>query len=319
MDFQQCLLYTKSENCQYNLLFSKKIRQTKNPFKKGDFKMKVATGAAGLIPGGSFEEQFARAREIGYDCVELWLWAEGDTSSTLTLDSTEEDYARIRSLIEKYGVGVESVASGAYWSVGAFGSSDPARSAEAVKILRKQLEAAKAIGADTILVVTNLDPDTEYMDSIELTVKLFRDMKEEIHEAGINIGLENVWNRFFTSPLDVIYVLEKIDDPLVGLYFDIGNMVAFSEPEYWITTLGKYIKKVHIKDFKRNKGYNSGGTFCGLFEGDVDFKKCMPLLKKAGYNGVITAEVGKTDPDITHEEYAVNLYNAMRKIANMAK
>ncbi|MBR5459605.1 MAG: sugar phosphate isomerase/epimerase [Clostridia bacterium] len=281
--------------------------------------MKIATGAAGLVPGGTFEEQFAKASEVGYDCVELWLWANGDTNGTLTLESTEEDYAKIRSLIKKYGVGVESIASGAYWSVGAFGSSDPAKSAEAVKILRKQLEAAKAIGADSILVVTNLDPDTEYMESVELTIKLFRDMREEIEETGVGIGLENVWNRFFMSPLDVIYVLEKIDNPLVGLYFDIGNMVAFSEPEYWITTLGKYIKKVHIKDFKRNKGYNSGGTFCGLFDGDVDFKKCMPLLKRAGYDGVITAEVGKTDPDITHEEHVEKLCRDMRKIANMAK
>ena len=281
--------------------------------------MKVATGGQGLVKDGTLRQQFAKAAELGYDAIELWVALAGDSNKVLNLDSKEEDYANIRSLIKEFGVEVRSVASGAYWGVGAFGSSDPSKSADAIRILRKQIEAARAIGADTILVVTNLDKDTEYMQSIELTIKIFREMEEEIKEAGINIGLENVWNRFFMSPLDVKYVLDKIDNPLVGLYFDIGNMVAFSEPEYWITSLGSYIKKVHIKDFKRNNGYNSGGTFCHLFDGDVDFEKCMKLLRETGYDDVITAEVANTNPDISHEDYIKSLYLSMRKIASMAK
>ena len=281
--------------------------------------MKIATGAAGLVKGGSFREQFAKAREIGYDAVELWLWADGDRDKTLSLKSTKEDYEMIRSLIKEFGVEVRSIASGAYWSTGAFGSADPAKSADAIRLLRKQIEAAGEIGADTILVVTNIDPETGYNQSVELTIKVFRDMEEEIKEAGINIGLENVWNRFFLSPNDVKYVLDKIDNPLVGLYFDIGNMVEFSEPEYWIETIGKYIKKVHIKDFKRNNGYHSGGTFCHLFDGDVNFEKCMRLLHETGYDDVITAEVSNSNPDISHEDYIKMLYDSMRKIAAMAK
>ena len=281
--------------------------------------MKIATGAAGLTQNGSFRDQFAKAAELGYDAVELWLWVDGDTDKTLSLGSTKENYAEIRSLIKEFGVEVRSVASGAYWALGALGSADPAKSVDAIKILRKQIEAAREIGADTILVVTNIDPDAGYSQSVELTIKLFRDMEEEIKDAGINIGLENVWNRFFMSPLDVKYILDKIDNPLVGLYFDIGNMVEFSEPEYWIKSLGSYIKKVHIKDFKRNSGYNSGGTFCYLFEGDVDFEKCMRLLHETGYDDVITAEVGNSNPDISHEDYIKMLYGDMRKIAALAK
>lgn len=281
--------------------------------------MKIATGAAGLVKDGTFREQFAKAAELGYDCVELWLWANGDHNKTLSLESTAEDYAEIRALIKEFGVEVRSVASGAYWSLGAIGSADPAKSADAIRIMRKQIEAAREIGADTILVVTNIDNDTGYFQSLEITIKVFRDMEEEIKEAGINIGIENVWNRFFLSPNDVKYVLDKIDNPLVGLYFDIGNMVEFSEPEYWISSIGSYIKKVHIKDFKRNKGYHSGGSFCHLFDGDVDFEKCMNLLYNAGYDDVITAEVSNSNPDISHEEYIKSLYQSMRKIAAMAK
>ena len=280
--------------------------------------MIASTGASGLAPDGTFREQFAKAHQLGYKCLELWLWLDGDTNKTLTVNSTEENYAEIRSLIKEYGIEVRSIASGAYWAIGAFGSSDPIKSGEAIRVMRKQIEAARAIGADTILVVTNIDESTGYMQSIDLTIKVFKEMNAEIKEAGINIGIENVWNRFFMSPLDVIHVLEAIDNEYVGLYFDIGNMVAFSEPEYWIEALGKYIKKVHIKDFKRNNGYNSGGVFCNLLEGDVNFKKCMPMLKKVGYDGPITAEVGYTDTSITRDEFCKNLYDAMKKIERMA-
>jgi len=281
--------------------------------------MKIATGAAGLAPDGTFREQFTIAKELGYDCLELWLWHKGDTNSSLTLESTEENYAEIRSLIKEFGIPVTSVASGSYWALGAFGSNDPAKSAEAVRLMRKQIEAARAIGANTILVVTNIDKETGYAESIDLTIKVFRELEDEIKEAGINIGLENVWNQFFMSPLDVAYVLDKINNPLVGLYFDIGNMVEFSEPEWWIRECAKYIKKVHIKDFKRANGMHSGGDECFLLEGDVDFKKCIPLLKECGYDDVITAEVPPSTTGLTRPEHSKKLYEAMRKICNMAK
>ena len=140
--------------------------------------MKVATGGQGLVKDGTLRQQFAKAAELGYDAIELWVALAGDSNKVLNLDSKEEDYAKIRSLIKEFGVEVRSVASGAYWGVGAFGSSDPSKSADAIRILRKQIEAARAIGADTILVVTNLDKDTEYMQSIELTIKIFREMEE---------------------------------------------------------------------------------------------------------------------------------------------
>ena len=281
--------------------------------------MKIATGSNGLAPEGTFREQFEIAKTLGYDCLEMWLWHKGDTRFSLTVDSTEEDYAEIRSLIKEFGIPVSSVASGAYWNYGAFGSNDPAKSAEAVRLMRKQIEAARAIGAKTILVVTNIDNETGYNESIELTIKVFRELENEIKEAGINIGIENVWNHFFMSPLDVAYVLDKIDNPLVGLYLDIGNMVEYSEPEWWIKECAKYIKQVHIKDFKRVDGRHSGGDECFLLEGDVDFEKCIPLLKECGYDGIIAAEVPPSTTGLPREEHSKKLYEAMRKIGNMVK
>ena len=58
----------------------------------------------------------------------------------------------------------------------------------------------------------------------------------------------------------------------------------------------------HIKDFKRNGGINSGGVFCNLLEGDLDFKKAMAAMKRRGFDGYLTAEVFKPENQ-TYEEF----------------
>jgi hexulose-6-phosphate isomerase len=189
---------------------------------------------------------------------------------------------------------------------------------EALKILRKQLECAKGIGATAILVVPNLDLDVGYKNSIENTIETFRELEDEIKEAGIHIGLENIWNRFFLSPYDAKYVIESINNPLVGIYLDIGNVLETSLPDFWIEVLAPYIKRVHVKDFKRNNSFFSGGTFCELLEGDLDFKTVIPKLKAAGYDGPLTSEVGNDKEGRSRDEFLADLSREMDQIVAMA-
>lgn len=259
-----------------------------------------------------FEKVFDTANKLGFECIELNVDLDGGAHS-FTYASDEKVYEEVKALIKKYGVKVESVSTGAYWSTPAFGSADPDKSAEAVKVMRKQIEVARGIGADTILVVTSLDPDAGYTKSFENTIKVFRNMEDEIKEKGINIGIENVWNQFFLSPHDAKYVLDAIDNPYVGIYFDAGNMLEFGRPEWWIETVGKYIKKVHIKDFKKSSTYHLGGEWCALFAGDADFESLIPALKAAGYDGPVSAELFNGGSQ-TPEEFLGEIADAMKKI-----
>ena len=63
-------------------------------------------------------------------------------------------------------------------------------------------------------------------------------------EAGVTIAVENIWNKFFLSPLEMKAFLEQFNDKHVGLYFDTGNVLATGYPEHWIKILGKHIKRV---------------------------------------------------------------------------
>lgn len=255
--------------------------------------MKKSINAWAFPKEMTFEDIFKMAKEYGFEAMELNVDAVDANKHSFNYETTDAQLEEVKALTVKYGIEVQSVSTGLYWSCGAFASENPEKRAEALKVIRTQLRCAKGIGADGILVVTCVDNEIGLKKSFENTIEVFKSLKDEIAESGVRVGLENVWNNFFSSPMDAKYVLDGINDKNVGIYFDIGNMIEFSEAEWWIDIIGEYIVKVHIKDFKRNGGCHAGGTFCKLLEGDVNWDVAIPKLAKY-YDGPMTAELFTT-------------------------
>ena len=108
-------------------------------------------------------------------------------------------------------------------------------------------------------------------------------------ELGVSIAVENVWNKFLLSPLEMRSFIDQFHSRNVGAYFDVGNVLLTGYPEQWIRILGSRIKRIHIKDFKRSIGTIDG--FVDLLEGDVDFEAVKKALAEIGYDGFVTAEM----------------------------
>jgi hexulose-6-phosphate isomerase len=117
-------------------------------------------------------------------------------------------------------------------------------------------------------------------------------------KAGVTICIENVWNKFLLSALEMRDFIDSFGSDRVGAYFDVGNALAFGYPEHWIQTLGSRIKRVHFKDYRRNVGSADG--FCDLLSGDVDWPAVMEALKKASYSGWVAAEMIPPVPFYKH-------------------
>ena len=77
-------------------------------------------------------------------------------------------------------------------------------------------------------------------------------------------------------------------------YFDVGNVVFYGFPQDWIRTLGKRIVRVHLKDFKLDRG---AGRFQwkNLGEGDIDWVEVRKALTEIGYDGYMTIEIAGGD------------------------
>ena len=254
------------------------------------------------------------AKDAGFDGIELTLDAEGD----VTMQTTAAQLAEIRSAAQELGLALPSVASSLFWAY-SFTSDDPDEREQAHQAAVCEIQTAKALGADTVLVVPGSvsvefvpeRPVVAYDVCWERALQEMKRLAPIAEEAGINIGIENVWNRFLLSPLEMRQFLDEIGSERVGAYFDVGNVVYSGYPEQWIRILGKRIKKVHFKDFRRNPG--GLNSFVDLLSGDVDWPAVMQAFADIGYDDWVTGEM---IPPYTHASDQI-IYNTSASIGRI--
>ena len=254
------------------------------------------------------------AKDAGFDGVELALDEQGPVS----LNSTKEEMLELKTFAESIGLEFYSVASGLYWTYN-YTSADEATREKAKVITRKQLEIASWLGCDTILVVPGavkvaFDPASELVEydvAYKRALAALKELAPYAEELKVAIGVENVWNKFLLSPMEMAGFIDKVGSNYVGSYFDVGNVLYIGYPEHWIKVLANRIKKVHFKDYRVAAGDLYG--FVDLLAGEVNWPAVMQQFENVGYDGWVTAEML---PPYTHypETIIYNTSNAMDKI-----
>jgi len=237
-------------------------------------------------------ECFKVAKDAGFDGIEVVL----DETGEITLKSTEDDIKKFVELSKSVGIEISSLATGLFWNYSL--SSDEKKIREKAKdIIEKMIEVASWLNVDTILVVPGavdvfFNPKIPVVSYDKVYERVYESLKELIPVAEkfkVNIGIENVWNKFLLSPIEMRNFVDSFDSDYIGVYFDVGNILAYGYPEHWISILGKRIKKVHLKDFKKSIGNAEG--FVNLLYGDVNWKAVMLALKEIKYTDYLIAEV----------------------------
>jgi hexulose-6-phosphate isomerase len=246
---------------------------------------------AWTIPGSfTFEETFACVSKAGFDGIELNVDQAGNSAHSLTMEMTGADMASIKELSMKYNLPISGIST-SMWGLNPIGAVDKSIREQGFALLKKQVAFAKAFGCDGILVVPGgVSDELSIKTAWESAQQTLKDWSGYIEDCGVMVGVENVWNNFFISPFDMARFLDELSIQNLGAYFDVGNVAIFSRPEHWIEILGSRIRKIHVKDFLKT-GTNAG-TFVNLLEGSVNWDKVVPALRKAGYDGYITAELG---------------------------
>lgn len=248
---------------------------------------------AWAFPGGvSAKDAMKYAKGAGYDSIELNLADKGE----IGLDTPASDLKKLAAAAKRIGIEISSVSTGLYWAFN-MASDDAAERAKAGEVLAKQLETANALGCGAILVIPGsvmvafdlsrpkVDPDVAWdraLAGIQAAVPKAEDL-------GVTICIENVWNTFLLSATEMRDFVDACGSPRVAAYYDPANIVKYGLPEQWARVLGKRIKRVHFKDFKRNVGNLDG--FVHLLDGDVDYPVLMQAFKSVGYDGYVTAEI----------------------------
>ena len=244
--------------------------------------MKKSLNAWTVDGSVGFEAMFEQVKAAGFDGIELNVDKEGHSAHSLTMATTDEELAAIMG-------------------------SRCAEDREFTKdLLKQQLKCCAALGGTGILIVPGGSyPRIPLMEDRKTSIETIVSLKDVIMEYGekygIYVGVENVWNGFFTSPLDMATFIDEVDIPYVGAYYDTGNVIAFSWSHRWVEVLGNRIHNIHVKDFKRtNDRINCGGTWEDLTEGSGEWDQIIPALREAGFDGYLTAEVFSSTPDLEY-------------------
>lgn len=210
-------------------------------------------------------------------------------SAGLTTETSVTAAQEIAQQAQEAGLALPSLSTGLHWQY-PLTSSDAATRDKGAHIVVKMLELAAAVGADTVLVVPGVvDTDTSYRQAWDRSLAVLRDLASEATRQRVHIGVENVWNKFLLSPLEMARFVDEVHSDWVGAYFDVGNVLISGYPEQWIRELGARIRKIHVKDFRYDIGNIRG--FVPLLQGDVPWKRVVEALREIGYDGPLTAEV----------------------------
>ncbi|MEI7435688.1 MAG: sugar phosphate isomerase/epimerase family protein [bacterium] len=269
-------------------------------------------------------EIIPKAKEMGFDVIEF---------STLTLPKGETPLSfapRVREACDKVGLPIANYTIGADFLNGSNGDWK----AE-VERLKDEVRVARILGAPGMrhdatrgFAATHKGP-CGFDDALPVLIKGCRAITEFAAELGIKTMVEN--HGYFCQDSDRVEKLANgVNHPNFGLLVDMGNFLcADDEPAKALGRVMPYACHVHAKDFhfKPGSGPNPGtgwfrsragnylrGSIIG--HGNVPIAQCLGIMKRAGYNGVLSIEFeGMEDP---LKGIAVGLENLRRYVAEPA-
>jgi L-ribulose-5-phosphate 3-epimerase len=230
-----------------------------------------------------YADKFKLALDVGFQGIEIGTISDAAVA------------AEIKEASARTGLPIHSVMNADHWRY-PLSSADPEVVNKSVAGMETSLRNAKLWGAGAVLLVPGVvNPETSYKDAWTRSQKVIKDRILPLaQELKIVVGMEEVWNKFLISPLEMARYVDEFGSPWVKAYLDVGNMLFYGYPQDWIRTLGPRICRVHVKDFKLDRGKGQF-AWTNLGEGDVDWPAVRAAFADAKYEGWVTTEISGGD------------------------
>ncbi|MDW8146257.1 MAG: sugar phosphate isomerase/epimerase [Roseiflexaceae bacterium] len=220
------------------------------------------------------------AAENGFDALDLTI--EGPAA---LIDSF--DPAELRALLDAAGMRVVGHTA---WYLPFASPVERVRRA-AVEEIAASLPVFAALGATMVNVhMTRGVPLYGDDDELQRNGASFAELAHLAEPYGIQIIVEHPpWRRFGLKQIRAI--LDA--DPRLGFHLDVGHaFVAGIDLERLLDELGDRLRHVHFSD---NRGQDDDHMPIGA--GKIDWQQTIRLLKRAGYDGIVTLEVFDQERD----------------------
>jgi hexulose-6-phosphate isomerase len=254
----------------------------------------------GLANTQSIESALAQTKTYGFDALELAISTEG----VLKTSTTKAECEIIRQKIDDSGIFVDSLASGMSWGISPT-SEDEATRNKSISLHKDALQVANNLGCKALLFVPGVvkSPISSEIVRYDKALDRIRDAINQLlpiaENLDVDLCMENVWNGFFYSPIELRDFVDSFESNKLGVYLDVGNLIGYQQyPPHWIELLNSRIKRVQIKDFQENFDWTGSFSFCDIGTGDVPWKETIEALKSINYQNTIIAEMLPWDETI---------------------
>ena len=254
----------------------------------------------GLSNNEPIESALSQTKLHGFDALELSVSSEG----VINTNSSKAECEMIRKSIDDSGVFVDSIATGMSWGVSPTSDDESIRK-KSISLHQDALKVASYLDCKALLFVPGvvkspISPEIvrydRALDRLREAINLMLPIAEDLN---VDLCMENVWNGFFYSPIELRDFVDSFDSDRLGVYLDIGNLIGYQQhPPHWVELLNSRIKRVQIKDFQENFDWTGSFSFCDIGAGDVPWKETMEALKTIEYKSTIIAEMLPWDETI---------------------
>ena len=254
----------------------------------------------GLSNNESIESALSQTKKNGFDALELSVSSEG----VINTNTSKAECEIIRKKIDDSGIFVDSIATGMSWGVSPT-SNDRSIREKSIKLHQDALKVASFLDCKALLFVPGvvkspISPDiVRYDKALDRLREAINQMLPIAEDLNVDLCMENVWNGFFYSPIELRDFVDSFDSDRLGFYLDIGNLIGYQQyPPHWVELLNSRIKRVQIKDFQENFDWTGSFSFCDIGAGDVPWKETIEALNAIQYKSTIIAEMLPWDETI---------------------
>lgn len=221
-----------------------------------------------------YAEPFGAAARLGFAGVEIGLVREDLRSPG------RERLAELRRRREASALEIPSLVLGEHSDGGGIADADPQVAEAAAEDVRQALAWAAELGAGAILVPFFGRGELVSDADLDRSAVAFRALCPLAAQQDVTLAYEG------TLPAERVRLLaERVDSLAFGCYFDLANAVGRGlDPATEIRTLGRLVRRVHVKDTRARPGDCPPGL------GQVDFAECARALQEIGYDGWLVLE-----------------------------
>lgn len=250
-----------------------------------------------------FEEAAARIKAIGYEGLELMA----DVPHAWPAGLLPEAKRAIRAAMEANGLAFSNVNAFMMNAVGdhrqpywypSFIEPDEGYRRVRIDHTRRAIDLCAELGAPHITTEPGgpLAPGQSRSSAINLFVEVLKPLAEHAQSRGVLLLVEPEPGLLIETTDQYLEVAERVDNPALGLNFDVGHAFCMAEPiPAQIVKLAPHIRHFHLEDIAATRVHHHmvPGT------GAIDFAEVIEAIRAIGYDGWLTVELYPfiDDPD----------------------